>query len=98
MVLEYVKTKLTKGTAKEKFIELAKIVDRDFLTKQPGFIEHRSWWTPDGLWVDTVLWSSLQEAEAADAAAMKSELCGSWFSMMDENVMENAHYSEATQY
>lgn len=98
MVLEYVTVALNPSVSQENFIELAKKVDTTFLSKQPGYRRHTSWWTKDGLWVDLVEWDSLQEAEAASKSAMENETAAAWFSMMDPQSITQEHRTEAATY
>ena len=45
-----------------------------------------------GLWVDIVHWDSLEYAHAAQKAAMQSNICLSFFGMIDEATMQMHHF------
>ncbi len=98
MVLEYVKVQLNDGVDKGEYIELAKQVEKEFISQQQGFIRHTSWWTEDGSWVDLIEWETMEQAKAATDKAMQSDTCNRWFSMMKLEALVMEHLDQAVEY
>jgi len=83
-VIELASGKLASGTNEAEFIKAAEAVQESFLSKQPGYISRDFFKGEDGVWGDMVHWDSLAEAEQASKAAMESSVCGSYFSMFNQ--------------
>lgn len=98
MTLEHVETRLKPGVTKEDFRAMAEKVDKEFLSLQPGYIMHTSWWTENNTWVDLVEWKTLEDAQTASRKVMDSEVCNQWFAMMDETSIKMKHYKKAAVY
>lgn len=98
MVLEYVFVRLNEGIDKSEYIQLAKLVDKEFISKQPGFINHTSWWADDGSWVDSIEWESMEHAKTASEKALQSNTCTRWFSMMNMDEMIIEYLNQAVIY
>jgi len=81
--LELVVFKLVDGADRDRFIEAADLATA-WIETQPGFVSRDLSYSPsEDRWVEIVWWRSMEEAEAASAAAMTSESCIPMFSMVD---------------
>lgn len=71
------------GISDAEALQYAQSVN-DFLTSNEGFVQRTCSRTPDGKWIDIILWKSMSDAEAAAARAAETEVCLTFFSKMDE--------------
>lgn len=90
-VLEIAEVTIKTGVSHADFMVAAQKVHDEFLSKQPGYVRHESYTSPEGRWVDLVYWVSEVEANKASEAVTKSELCLRWFAMMDEKSISMRH-------
>lgn len=90
-VLEFAKVRILPEYALEEFQKEANIVVENFLSKQKGFVSHKSYITEDGSWVDLVEWESINAAKNASNQVMKSEICAKWMKMMDPESIQMEH-------
>lgn len=90
-IVEIAEVSIKNGVQETDFIEAAQKVHEEFLSKQPGFIGHDSYKSPEGNWVDLVYWTGEEEANRAAQLVMQSDTCLQWLAMMDEKslVMKN---------
>ncbi|NRB53494.1 MAG: hypothetical protein HRU41_37910 [Saprospiraceae bacterium] len=71
------------GTSEAEALQYAQSVN-DFLASNAGFVQRTCSRTPDGKWIDVILWESMASAEAAAARAAETDVCLTFFSKMDE--------------
>ena len=57
----------------------------------PGYIRRRLMKTGDGLWVDTVDWRSLEQAEAAAAAILERPSAARFMELVEESSVQMLH-------
>lgn len=62
--------------------DAADALERDFLSKQDGYIRRELLKGDGKKWVDLVYWSSPETAALAAKAAGESEVCYKYFSLM----------------
>jgi len=81
--LELVVFTLKEGTTREEFLATEAAASQ-WMQQQPGFISHELSHAADGdRWIEIAWWKSLEDAEAAAAAAMSSESCAPMFGLID---------------
>jgi hypothetical protein len=78
------------GVADQQVIEASEALQAD-LDGFAGYIRRRLMKTTDGLWVDTVDWRSLAEAEAAAAAIMERPSAGQFMALVEESTIQMLH-------
>jgi hypothetical protein len=63
-----------------------------FIEAQPGYLS-RTLCEADGAgeWMDVVVWSDLESAEAAQKKAMHSEACAPFFGLIDPQSLRMSH-------
>jgi Antibiotic biosynthesis monooxygenase len=82
-VLELVVFKLKDGVTREQFLATDGAA-AGWMREQPGFISHElSHAAHDDRWIEVAWWESLEQAEAAAAAATSSESCAPMFALID---------------
>jgi hypothetical protein len=60
----------------------SELLQRDFLTKQPGFLHRELLKGADGVWVDLIHWESRDAVEQALRNAQASPVCHQYFALM----------------
>lgn len=82
-VLELVVFQLKPGATRDQLLGTVDAVS-EWAKTQPGFVSRDlSYSAGDDRWIEVVWWTSLEEAEAAAAAAMSSESCAPMFGLID---------------
>ena len=72
------------GVTDQQVVEASDALQTD-LEGFPGYIRRRLMKTADGLWVDTVDWRSLEQAEAAAAAIMQQLSAARFMALVEES-------------
>jgi hypothetical protein len=94
-VLEVVLFRLKAGIADATFLQAAAVVQA-WVAQQPGFVSRELLKTPDGGWLDTIRWTSLELAEAASAKIMNEDHCQPFLAMIEETGMQMWHFEPQT--
>lgn len=63
--IEIATFKLARGTTSEQFASIDRAMERDYISRQPGFISRESAAGTDGDWLVINHWKSAKDAEAA---------------------------------
>jgi hypothetical protein len=83
-VLELVVFKLNPGVTRDELLATNAGVTA-WASEQPGFISREQAYDEEGdRWVDVIWWRSLEDAQAASAAAMSSPSCAPMFALIDD--------------
>ena len=91
-VIEIAIFKLTPGTTAEQFAPIDHAMERDYISKQPGFITRESAAGENGDWLVVNHWQSVEDAEAAMAAFAGARATQAFMSKLDVKTMINRHY------
>jgi hypothetical protein len=78
------------GVTDQQLVEASDALQTD-LEAFPGYIRRRLMKTGDGLWVDTVDWRSLKQAEAAAAAIMERPSAARFMALVEESTIQMLH-------
>lgn len=89
-ILECVVFDVVEGTEHDDFVDAARAVT-DWLAIQPGFLGRELYEVEDRRWIDTVRWTSLDDAlNAAQHIGTVASL-GSFMSMIDAPTVQMMH-------
>jgi hypothetical protein len=78
------------GVTDEHILEASDALQAD-VERFPGYIRRRLMKTGDGLWVDTVDWRSLEQAEAAAAAISERPSAARFMGLVEESTIQMLH-------
>lgn len=81
-IVEWAPFGLREGATEEQLLTASEQLQRDFLSKQKGFLHRRLVRGEDGGFVDIVLWESAEAANLAMEQAGSSAVCATYFSLM----------------
>lgn len=76
--------KLKKGVTQDDFIEAAKKLHDEIISKAKGFLSWEQYLQGD-TWTDLVIWETLEDANNATTVAEGSELSKNFYAMMQMN-------------
>lgn len=96
-VVETVTFKLMSGVDQADFGRAQAAVNA-FLSTQPGFVSRTLVRSKDGVYIDVVVWSSGEQAEAAAAKAMTEPALATFMQAIDPASMDMRHNEVVTQY
>lgn len=91
-VIELVRFHLTPGARLEDFL-LAAQKTEEALRRQPGYLQRALAVDAHGLWVDLVIWTSLEHAKTAAGAMMAEPSFQPFMAMIDMASLELSHPS-----
>ena len=80
--VEWAPFTLAPGITEEDLFEASNALQKDFLSKQEGFVKRELLKGKDNQWVDLVYWNSKEDAEKAAKAATDSPTCFKYFQLM----------------
>ena len=89
-ILELVTFRAAAGVAEAQVVEAAKGTTT-WLKTQPGFISRQLSTTVEGEFIDSVIWSSLEDALAAAAAIESAEPAGAFMAAIDVATVNMRH-------
>lgn len=81
-VIEWAPFTLKEGIDEAKLLEAADALQKDFLSKQEGFLKRELLKGEGDKWVDILHWSSKEAAEKAMEHVMGSTVCQQYFHCM----------------
>jgi hypothetical protein len=84
-MVEITTFKLNQGVTPKDFEQSARLMQRDFLEKQNGFIKRTLTVSEDSTWTDVVFWKDRQSAEKTMKIAETSELVLPFMEKIDFN-------------
>lgn len=81
-IVEWAPFKLREGVSEAEFLRASDVFQREFVSRQPGFLRRELLRGKDGQWVDLVIWKDQTSADAVMAAAMEHPACLQYFTFM----------------
>jgi glyoxylase-like metal-dependent hydrolase (beta-lactamase superfamily II) len=93
-VIEIATFKLAPGTTAEQFAPIDQAMEREYISKQSGFISRESAAGDDGDWLVVNHWKSVKDAEAAMANFAGAPATRAFMSGIDAETMFNRHYTK----
>lgn len=91
-VIEIALFKLAPGTTAKQFAPIDHAMERDYISKQPGFITRESAAGDDGEWLVVNHWNSVKDADAAMANFASAPATRAFMSNLDAKTMINRRY------
>ena len=82
VVVEWAPFQLADGAKEAALLRASEVVQREFLSKQPGFIRRELLRGRGNQWVDLVYWTNMEDAKRAMENAAQSAACGAYFELM----------------
>lgn len=82
IVVEWAPFEMAAHVSETQLTEAAEVLERDFLSRQKGYVRRELLKGKGSQWVDLVYWSSPEDAALAAKAANESEVCYRYFSLM----------------
>jgi heme-degrading monooxygenase HmoA len=93
-VIEVVTLKLKAGVSAAEFAPADKAVEREHVSKQPGFISRESAHGADGAWLVIVHWRSVKDADASMASFEKAPAAAPFMAKIETSTMRMTRYQE----
>ncbi|MDP9584548.1 UNVERIFIED_ORG: heme-degrading monooxygenase HmoA [Burkholderia contaminans] len=87
-------SKLKPGISIRAFESVDKAVEREHVSKQPGFISRESAHGADNEWLVVVHWRSVKDADASMATFQRASAAGQFMSMIDASTMSMKRYQK----
>jgi hypothetical protein len=81
---------LTAGAERDEFVAAAGAVT-DWASRQPGFVDRELYEVGGGRWIDTVRWSTIDDATAAASAIGTASDVGDFTSMIHGPSVQMMH-------
>ena len=78
----FITFKLAQGAAVPDFLQAAEKVNREFMSKQKGYISWKQLRDGDK-WADMIIWETAQDAQNAMAASESNPGAGEFFAFLD---------------
>ena len=94
IAVEWAPFTVVAGTDEATLLAAADLVQTEFLSQQPGFIQRELLRGRDNQWVDIIYWNSREEAEQAERHAAHSPICSTYCALMalvDAGVLHFKH-------
>ena len=97
-IIEITTFHLNNGVPGADFLQAADKMQREFLSKQDGFVQRSLTQSEDGTWRDIILWTSKKSMDQALKKAMQAEAAIPFMGLIDPNSVEmeatriEAHY------
>ena len=86
-VIEVVTLKLKPGVSHRDFAPVDLAVERQHVSKHPGFLSRETAAGADGNWLVIVKWASAKDADASMSTFMKAPAAAKFMSMIDAETM-----------
>jgi len=93
-VIEVVTFKLKPGVSPSDFSAIDKAVEREQVSKQPGFVSRESAHGAGNEWLVIVHWRSTQDADASMASFEKAPSAAKFMSKIDASTMVMKRYQK----
>jgi hypothetical protein len=88
--VEWAPFTLAEGVDEATLLAASDLLQRDFLSKQPGFLHRELLKGAANQWVDIIHWESRALVEQAMRNAQTSPVCHSYFALMAPDVQDEA--------
>ena len=92
LVIEIAMFNLAPGATVEKFAPIDHAMERNYISKQPGFIRRESGAGDNGGWLVVNHWKTVKDAEAAMVAFGSAPETQAFLNALDAKSMINRHY------
>lgn len=89
-IVELAPIELADDVSEDCFIKASDVFQRDFLSKQRGFVKRDLLKDKDGGFIDLIYWESQEDAENVLKQAESSEVCHAYFAVMKGADVEDA--------
>ncbi|WP_430448716.1 hypothetical protein [Rhodophyticola sp.] len=96
-VVEVVEFRLAEGANQKDFMASVAALEASFLCNAPGYVSRTLTQSEDGVWLDMVYWTSLDEALAAADAIMTDDSAMSFMQAIDPESIDMAHWPIVSQ-
>jgi hypothetical protein len=83
-LMEWNTFKLRPAVSEQSLIAASEVLQREFLSLQPGFVRRQLLRAADGSYVDLVWWDSRQAASEAMTKAVGSQCSSAYFALMND--------------
>lgn len=93
-VIEIVTFKLKAGVAAAEFAPIDQAVEREHVSRQPGFVSRESAHGADGEWLVIVHWRSAKDADASMATFEKAPAAAAFMSKIEASTMSMKRYQK----
>lgn len=93
-VIEVVTFRLKPGVTPTEFAPIDKAVEREHVSKQPGFVSRESAHGADNEWLVVVHWRSLKDADASMATFEKAPAASQFMSKIEVSTMTMKRYQK----
>ena len=94
VIVEWAPFSLKEGVNEQAMLEAAELIQREFLSKQEGFIKRELLKGADHKWVDILHWTSKEAAEKVMQNVMSSKACQQYFQCMADAVEAPLHFEQ----
>ena len=91
-VIEIATFELANGVDPAQFAPLDEAVERDHVSKQPGFVSRETGYTDQGEWLVIVHWESIEAAEASMASFTAAPAAADFMANLDPSTMPMMRY------
>lgn len=82
VIIEWAPFELAEGFDEKTLLQASEALQKDFLSKQKGYIRRELLKGKNNQWVDLVYWESREDAEQAAKNAAQSAACRNYFQCM----------------
>lgn len=93
-VIEIVTFKLKAGAAAADFAPIDQAVEREHVSRQPGFVSRESAHGADGEWLVIVHWRSAKDADASMATFETAPAAAAFMSKIEASTMSMKRYQK----
>jgi hypothetical protein len=101
--IEWAPFRLAEGVDETRLLAASDVLQREFVSQQPGFIRRELLKGQGDQWVDIIYWESRTAAEEASRNAMNSPICHTYFALMvgvdnDDPAAGVSHFEQVQIY
>lgn len=93
MIIEIATFALKPGITPEQFRPFDQVVEREHVSRQPGFISRESAASEDGEWLVIVHWRSVEDAKASMASVASAPAAAAFVANLQPKTMQMKHYA-----
>ena len=97
-VVEVAQFKLVTGVNDGEFLGEAERVQKNFLEKQPGYIDRELLKGDDGQWADILHWNSIEEAQKASEMLLKEPAAQGFIRKIDPTSISMLHLMQMRKW
>jgi len=97
-VVEIAQFTLAAGVNNGDFLQEAEAVQKNFLEKQPGYVDRELLKGGDGQWADILHWNSMEEARKASEALLKDPIAQEFMRKIDPASVRMLHLMQMKKW